>query len=101
MSGLEDRYGLCLNFLNVVVMNSSQRLRLSQLSLSTIPRPPRNSSERKLGGSTRIRDSLGKVMETAIDAALEFYGDKLTYRDWLTLELFLLKGVLLVLQRGK
>jgi len=37
-------------------------------------------------------------MEMAIDAALEFYGDKLTYRDWLTLELFLLKGVLLVLQ---
>ena len=39
-----------------------------------------------------------KVVETAINTALELYSGKLTCMDWLTLEVFLLKNVFLVLQ---
>ena len=44
------------------------------------------------------KDFLGRAVEAAVDSALELYDDKLTHRDWVELELFLLKGVLLLLQ---
>ena len=44
------------------------------------------------------KDFLGRLVEAAIDPALDLVSDKLTHADWSNLRIYLLKGVLLVLQ---
>ena len=41
---------------------------------------------------------LAIVVRTAVDAAMDMVRDKLTHEDWMNLQLFLLKGQLLVLE---
>jgi hypothetical protein len=44
------------------------------------------------------KDFLGRAVEASVDTALELYGEKLSYSDWIRLQMLLLKGQLLVLQ---
>lgn len=41
---------------------------------------------------------LAIVVRTAVDAAMDMVRDKLTHEDWMNVQLFLLKGQLLVLE---
>ncbi len=44
------------------------------------------------------KDFLGRAVEASVNSALELYGEKLSYIDWISLQTLLLKGQLLVLQ---
>jgi len=44
------------------------------------------------------KDFLGRLVEAAVDSALDLFSDKLTHVDWTALRIYLMKRILLVLQ---
>jgi len=44
------------------------------------------------------KEFLGNIVEAAVDSALDLYSDILTHKEWESLRILLIKGILTVLQ---
>ena len=98
MSDFRGRYGALPELPEHVV-----RELLSEVErFSTFVRHDPKGARREVMEEVRWLDEnkgfLGRAVEAAVDSALDLFSDKLSHADWVLLELFLLKGFLLVLQ---
>jgi hypothetical protein len=96
--GLVDRYGLLPEVPEHIVDKLLGEVEDFAALLKHDPEGARRSLYQEIDWLKERKDFLGKAVETSIDAALDLYSDKLNHRDWIDLQLLLLKGVLIVLQ---
>jgi len=94
----KDRYGLLPSIPEHVAEELSAEVEKFATLVKHDPEGARKSVSKDIEWLNEHKDFLGRAVKASVDSALELYGDKLTYEDWTTLELFLLKGFLLVLQ---
>ena len=98
MADLEDKYGLLPEVSEHVMDKLRREAEDFANLLKHYPEGVKRSLNQEIEWLKENKDLLGRTVETSVDAALGLYSDKLTHKQWINLQILLLKGVLFVLQ---
>jgi len=95
---LEEKYGLLPEVTELMVEELEKEVSEFSELMRTAPERARRGVLDEVEWLGRRKDFLGRLVKAAVDPALDLVSDKLTHSDWEELRIYLLKGVLLVLQ---
>jgi len=98
MSSIVDKYGLLPEVSEHIMEKLLTEVENFTTLLKHDPEGAKRSLRQEIEWLKERKDFLGKAVETSINAALELYGDRLSYNEWTDLHTLLLKGVLILLQ---
>ena len=98
MGKLEDKYGVLPEVPEHVVEEVMREVNAFGELMKHDPDAARKSVMDDIEWLKEKKDFLGEAVVAAVDPALELYDEQLSHRDWVDLETFLLKGVLLLLE---
>lgn len=94
----KERYGLLPRFLESDIDSIFNEINRWSTEYGNDPSTARKSVLEDIGWLKEHKGWLGNSVEAAVSSVLGSYGDILTHDAWISVETFLFKGILVILQ---